>query len=178
MQLPAVLRILLAERIPLRRTSHGCGRKPDLLAGRRKHGENLAALKFIRTMNQGLKERVPECRFLQKILPLTRVLLRLSGRADLALTTNGIFGWMHDTLSYFQADANERREKYHKLTFSMMYYYNERYILPLSHDEVVHGKATIAQKMNGGIRRQIPSGKSLLHVYVCTSRRKAELHGK
>lgn len=53
-------------------------------------GENLAALKFIRTMNQGLKERVPECLLLQKILPLTRVLLRLSGRADLALTTNGI----------------------------------------------------------------------------------------
>ena len=42
---------------------------------------------------------------------------------------------MHDTLSYFQADAKERQEKYHKLTFSMMYFYNERYILPLSHDE-------------------------------------------
>lgn len=76
-------------------------------------------------------------------------------------------GWMHDTLSYFQADANERREKYHKLTFSMMYYYNERYILPLSHDEVVHGKATIAQKMNGGYDGKFPQARAFyMYMYA------------
>lgn len=58
-------------------------------------------------------------------------------------------GWMHDTLAYFQSAPKYRTRDYHKLTFSMVYAYNEDYLLPLSHDEVVHGKATIVQKMNG-----------------------------
>ena len=58
-------------------------------------------------------------------------------------------GWMHDTLEYFQSAPEERTDRYHKLTFSMMYYYNDRYLLPFSHDEVVHGQATILHKMNG-----------------------------
>ena len=56
-------------------------------------------------------------------------------------------GWMHDTLELFQTPPRNRQDAYHKLTFSMAYFANERYLLPLSHDEVVHGKATIAQKM-------------------------------
>jgi len=52
-------------------------------------------------------------------------------------------GWMHDTLAYFQSAPKYRTRDYHKLTFSMVYAYNEDYLLPLSHDEVVHGKATI-----------------------------------
>lgn len=58
-------------------------------------------------------------------------------------------GWMHDTIAYFQSAPKYRTRDYHKLTFSMVYAYNEDYLLPLSHDEVVHGKATIVQKMNG-----------------------------
>ena len=58
-------------------------------------------------------------------------------------------GWMHDTLAYFQSAPKYRTRDYHKLTFSMVYAYNEDYLLPLCHDEVVHGKATIVQKMNG-----------------------------
>ena len=58
-------------------------------------------------------------------------------------------GWMHDTLAYFQSAPKYRTRDYHKLTFSMVYAYNEDYLLPLSHDEVVHGKATIVQEMNG-----------------------------
>ena len=58
-------------------------------------------------------------------------------------------GWMNDTLDYFRTAPEYRTRDYHKLTFSMMYYYDERYLLPLSHDEVVHGKATILQKMYG-----------------------------
>ena len=54
---------------------------------------------------------------------------------------------MHDTLDYFQTPPEGRTNKYHQITFSMMYYYNEHYLLPFSHDEVVHGKATILQKM-------------------------------
>ena len=70
-------------------------------------------------------------------------------------------GWMHDTLSYFQLDPYFRSGNYHKLSFSMMYFGNERYLLPLSHDEVVHGKATIAQKMWGEGDLKFPQARSL-----------------
>ena len=54
-------------------------------------------------------------------------------------------GWMNDTLDYFKKTPEERKSNLDKLTFSMMYFWREHYILPFSHDENVHGKATILQ---------------------------------
>ena len=74
-------------------------------------------------------------------------------------------GWMHDTLSYFQAPPEERASQGGKLTFSMDYFANERYLLPLSHDEVVHGKATILQKMYGDYEGKFPQARAL-YLYM------------
>lgn len=74
---------------------------------------------------------------------------------------------MHDTLNFFRTAPEYRSDNYHKLTFSMMYFYNESYILPFSHDENVHGKATILQKMNGQYDDKFPQGKALyLYMYI------------
>jgi len=58
-------------------------------------------------------------------------------------------GWMHDTLAYFKEDPIGRRYHHHKLTFRSMYFWSENYVLPLSHDEVVHGKRSLIEKMPG-----------------------------
>ena len=76
-------------------------------------------------------------------------------------------GWMNDTLDYFRTAPEYRTENYHKLTFSMAYYYDERYLLPLSHDEVVHGKATILQKMYGDYEIKFPQARAFyMYMYA------------
>ena len=74
-------------------------------------------------------------------------------------------GWMNDTLNYFRTPAAERTGHYHKLTFSMMYFYNDSFLLPLSHDEVVHGKATILQKMSGDYEEKFPQARAF-YLYM------------
>lgn len=72
---------------------------------------------------------------------------------------------MHDTLEYFQTAPADRAARYHKLTFSMMYFYNDRYLLPFSHDEVVHGKASILNKMNGQYEDKFPHARAM-YLYM------------
>jgi 1,4-alpha-glucan branching enzyme len=74
-------------------------------------------------------------------------------------------GWMHDTLAYFQQDPIYRRYHHHELTFSLMYAFSENFILPLSHDEVVHGKGSLVGKMPGD-RWQKLANLRALYAYM------------
>ncbi len=76
-------------------------------------------------------------------------------------------GWMNDTLKYFALDPIYRQYHHHLLTFSMMYFYNEKFLLPLSHDEVVHGKLSIFNKMWGSYEQKFAQLKAL-YVYQFT----------
>ncbi|MDH6254005.1 1,4-alpha-glucan branching enzyme [Chryseobacterium sp. H1D6B] len=78
-----------------------------------------------------------------------------------------MMGWMHDTLDYFKEDISSRKKYHHKLTFASMYMYNENYMMPLSHDEVVHGKASLIYKMPGDEWQKFANLRAL-YVYMYT----------
>ncbi len=130
-------------------------------------GENKGAVRFLQNMNRGLKQRHPSAVLIAEDSTARPDITRSADQGGLGFDYKWDMGWMNDTLSYFQAPPRERTEKYHKLTFSMQYYYEEAYLLPLSHDENVHGKATILQKMNGDYAGKFPQARALyLYMYA------------
>ncbi|MCH5342676.1 MAG: 1,4-alpha-glucan branching protein GlgB [Acetatifactor sp.] len=133
--------------------------------GNKERGENKSAITFLQNMNAGLKKRMADILlYAEDSSSYPGVTLPVS-KGGLGFDFKWDMGWMNDTLSYFQSSPKERTEKYHKITFSMHYFYNEKYILPLSHDEVVHGKATIVQKMNGEYEQKFQQAKAL-YLYM------------
>ena len=128
-------------------------------------GVNDGAVRFLREMNAGLKARMPDAMLIAEDSSAYEGVTRPVSENGLGFDYKWDLGWMNDTLSYFQSSPEQRAERYHSLTFSMYYYYNERYLLPLSHDEEVHGKATILQKMNGGYEDKFPQARAL-YLYM------------
>lgn len=135
--------------------------------GNQDRGENLNAIKFIRNMNKGLKERYPSVILAAEDSTAYPMVTGSAEKGGLGFDYKWDMGWMNDTLSFMQQSPGNRGKEYHKLTFSMMYYYSEKFIMPLSHDEVVHGKATILQKMNGEYEEKFPQARTLyMYMYA------------
>lgn len=129
--------------------------------GDEKRGENGNAVDFIKVMNSELKRRNPGCILAAEDSTSYPNVTKPVDFGGLGFDYKWDMGWMHDTLEYFQLDPYLRVPHYHKLTFSMMYFRNENYLLPFSHDEVVHGKATILQKMNGQYEEKFPQARAM-----------------
>lgn len=112
-------------------------------------GVNEGAVTFLRNLNHGLNERWPtgvymaedSTNFLKVTAPTRYDGIGFDYKWDM--------GWMHDTLDYFATPFGQRPDAYGKIIFSMHYFYNELYLLALSHDEVVHGKKTVIDKLWG-----------------------------
>ena len=128
-------------------------------------GENQNGLAFLRGMNLGLKALHPTAILAAEDSTAWPGVTAPAQEGGLGFDYKWDIGWMHDTLTYFQSPPHQRPGKYHQLTFSMDYFYNERYLLPLSHDEGVHGKATIAQKMYGEYEGKFPQARAL-YLYM------------
>lgn len=130
-------------------------------------GVNNTAVDFIREMNRGLKELHPEVMLSAEDSTSYPGVTRPVSEGGLGFDYKWDMGWMNDTLDYFRTGPEYRTESYHKLTFSMMYYYNDAFLLPLSHDEVVHGKATIMQKMYGDYDAKFPQARAFyMYMYA------------
>lgn len=130
-------------------------------------GINRNAVEFLRYMNRGLKERHPGILLAAEDSTSCEQITKPVEEGGMGFDYKWDMGWMNDTLNYFRTDPADRSRDYHKLTFSMMYYYNEHFLLPFSHDEVVHGKATIVQKMNGGYDGKFPQARALyMYMYA------------
>lgn len=130
-------------------------------------GVNNHAVDFIRCMNRGLKALHPTALLTAEDSTSYPGITKSVEDGGLGFDYKWDMGFMNDTLNYFRTAAEYRSENYHKLTFSMMYYYNDRFLLPFSHDENVHGKATVLQKMNGDYEEKFPQARALyMYMYA------------
>lgn len=140
-------------------------------------GENHIAINFVRNMNRGLKHRHPSAFLIAEDSSAYPRVTESLENGGLGFDYKWDLGWMHDTLEYFQCSPMYRTRDYHKLTFSMLYFYNERFIMPFSHDEVVHGKATIVQKMNGDYDNKFPQARAMYMYMTVHSGKKLNFMG-
>jgi len=118
---------------------------PNAFGGR----ENLEAIDFLKQLNTAIAEEQPgTATFAEESTAWPQVTGSVAS-GGLGFTYKWDMGWMHDTLKYLQRDPVHRRFHHDEITFRNMYAFSERYVLPLSHDEVVHGKGSILGKMPG-----------------------------
>ncbi|MDQ6993120.1 MAG: 1,4-alpha-glucan branching protein GlgB [Mariprofundus sp.] len=118
---------------------------PNKFGGR----ENLEAVEFIKQFNCLVHERFPGAVTMAEESTSWPMVSRPTYLGGLGFTMKWNMGWMNDTLSYFENEPVHRSYHHHELTFSMVYAFTENFILPFSHDEVVHGKGSMPQKMPG-----------------------------
>ncbi len=111
--------------------------------------ENLEAISFLRRMNEEVYKVFPDVQTIAEESTAWPMVSRPVYLGGLGFGMKWNMGWMHDTLVYFSKDPIYRKYHHHQLTFSIWYAFTENFLLPLSHDEVVHGKRSLLWKMPG-----------------------------
>ncbi|MCW2923087.1 MAG: 1,4-alpha-glucan branching enzyme, partial [Thermoleophilia bacterium] len=133
------------------------------------HGgrENLEAIAFLRALNHDCYGAQPDIAMIAEESTAWGGVSRPTYTGGLGFGMKWDMGWMHDTLSYFAKEPIHRRHHQGELTFRQIYAYTENFMLPLSHDEVVHGKGSILTKMPGDTWQQFANLR-LLYAYMWT----------
>ena len=135
--------------------------------GNEYRGQNGEAINFLKKMNRGLRALHPTAMLIAEDSTAYPGVTKDVDAGGLGFDYKWDLGWMHDTLDYLAAHPNDRAGKSKCITFTFFYAHNERYILPLSHDEVVHGKRTIIDKLYGEYDEKFKEAK-LLYLYMAS----------
>ncbi len=130
---------------------------PNEFGGR----EDLEAVSFLQEVNEVLYGREPGILTVAEESTAWPAVSRPTYLGGLGFGFKWNMGWMHDTLDYFSHDPVYRRYHHHQLTFSLLYAFTENFILPLSHDEVVHGKGSLVNRMPGDRWQQLANLRAL-----------------
>lgn len=130
-------------------------------------GVNGCTVDFLKKMNDGLHKLHPTAMLIAEDSTSFPKITAPVEYGGLGFDYKWDLGWMNDTFDYFRTPPAERKYHHSKITFSMMYFYNELYLLPVSHDENVHGKATAIQKMWGDYEVKFPQARSF-YMYMYT----------
>ncbi len=124
--------------------------------------ENLEAVDFLKQLNTSVYRDHPDTQTIAEESTAWPMVSRPTYLGGLGFGLKWNMGWMHDTLQYFQQDPLHRKYHHSRLTFSLWYAFTENFVLPLSHDEVVHGKGSLIGKMPGDEWQQFASLRLLL----------------
>jgi len=130
---------------------------PNRFGGR----EDLEAVAFLKDLNELVHAREPGVISVAEESTAWPAVSRPTYVGGLGFGFKWNLGWMNDTLGYFAHEPVHRRYHHHELTFSLVYAWNENFVLPLSHDEVVHGKGSLLQKMPGDRWQQLANLRAL-----------------
>ena len=136
---------------------------PNQYGGR----ENLEAIQFLRALNEEVYKSFPDTQTIAEESTAWPMVSRPTYVGGLGFGFKWDMGWMHDTLKYLEQDPIHRKYHHNKMTFRMMYAFSESFVLPLSHDEVVHGKGSLANKMPGDTWQKLANLR-LLYGYMYT----------
>ncbi len=135
--------------------------------GNRERGVNAEAVRFMQDMNRGLKKLYPSVMLIaEDSTPYSSTTASVED-GGLGFDYKWDLGWMNDTLRFFSEKPSERVNHMGEILFSMDYFFNSRYLLPFSHDEVVHGKKTIEEKISGNFEERLVQLR-LLYLYMYT----------
>ncbi|MGA9278602.1 1,4-alpha-glucan branching protein GlgB [Ilumatobacter sp.] len=128
------------------------------------HGgrEHLEAIQLLQETTTVVGEEFPDVMMIAEESTAWPGVTRPVSEGGLGFSHKWNLGWMHDSLGYMQLDPVHRRHHHHELTFAQLYAYNERFVLPLSHDEVVHGKGSLLAKMGGDDWQKFAGLRALL----------------
>ena len=128
---------------------------------------NLEAKQFLQEFNTAVYKEFPDIITIAEESSDFPMLTKPVHDGGIGFGMKWMMGWMHDTLKYFKENPINRKYHHNKLTFTSMYMYNENYMMPLSHDEVVHGKSSLVYKMPGDEWQKFANLRAL-YTYMYT----------
>ena len=139
--------------------------------------ENLEAVSFLQEVNATAYRRVPGIVTIAEESTAWPGVTRPTHLGGLGFGFKWNMGWMHDSLAYMANEPIYRQYHHHQMTFSLVYAYSENYVLPISHDEVVHGKGSLLRKMPGDRWQQLANLRAYLAFMWAHPGKQLHLHG-